>query len=183
MLRRVRRLLHRKGASMRPPQNAGESLVEVLPTQAHSDSFNEAPAERGGKFRRARGGVGSRLASMRPPQNAGESLPAVSRSDDRARNCFNEAPAERGGKWHRCEHLQHKVSRGQVRGVQPTPCFVRWPRVDQALPYETNTLIFKEHPCLRALPRQWGAAGVLARRRRRSDDSRLICHGCIRPLA
>ena len=58
---------------MRPPQNAGESNASLVPIQALLARFNEAPAERGGKCRRAW---------------RDRSLPVR----------FNEAPAERGGK-------------------------------------------------------------------------------------
>ena len=85
-------------------------------------SFNEAPAERGGKLAGERhhvafiGGASMRpplnagenrdaqidgyraaVASMRPPLNAGENLRPIF-SLDATRGCFNEAPAERGGK-------------------------------------------------------------------------------------
>ena len=60
-------------ASMRPPQNAGESRIPQPMTPARSACFNEAPAERGGK--------------------------SASPGDSRRSRCrFNEAPAERGGK-------------------------------------------------------------------------------------
>ena len=38
-----------KEASMRPPLNAGENVVLRVLVERHSSSFNEAPAERGGK--------------------------------------------------------------------------------------------------------------------------------------
>ena len=65
--------MRRYGASMRPPQFAGESSRLHASSSASSVGFNEAPAVRGGKLLRIRGG------SQRP-------------------RCFNEAPAVRGGK-------------------------------------------------------------------------------------
>ena len=44
-------------ASMRPPQNAGESSLLTNRLFKRITSFNEAPAERGGKSRRSAGGV------------------------------------------------------------------------------------------------------------------------------
>ena len=84
-------------ASMRPPQNAGESFDVALPAALAGRRFNEAPAERGGKSGDGPRHDQPRRASMRPPQNAGESwangVPAHA-----AATRFNEAPAERGGK-------------------------------------------------------------------------------------
>ena len=60
-------------ASMRPPLNAGENPPVPAASRSSRTSFNEAPAERGGK----RSG---RLRRRRRPRR------------------FNEAPAERGGK-------------------------------------------------------------------------------------
>ena len=59
---------------MRPPQNAGESATDSEHGRHATPSFNEAPAERGGKSR----GVCVACAE---------------------RGRFNEAPAERGGKY------------------------------------------------------------------------------------
>ena len=108
---------------MRPPQNAGESDRRRTRRASTTRGFNEAPAERGGKFGlgddadhgRVRfneapaerggkcGGPGAGVkhqqqASMRPPQNAGESRLAAAAHWSRL-SCFNEAPAERGGKY------------------------------------------------------------------------------------
>ena len=59
--------------SMRPPLNAGENKLDADDVNRRIATFNEAPAERGGKPRRW-----SRRRGSRSP--------------------FNEAPAERGGK-------------------------------------------------------------------------------------
>ena len=89
-------------ASMRPPLNAGENKVTCFLKRKRERSFNEAPAERGGKpaagaatvglvdsFNEApaeRGGKPPRAcawwracvpASMRPPLNAGENHPTM----------------------------------------------------------------------------------------------------------
>ena len=63
-------------ASMRPPLNAGENLERRAARRWLGSSFNEAPAERGGK--RLRRPVGLAREHRTPS--------------------FNEAPAERGGK-------------------------------------------------------------------------------------
>ena len=61
-----------RGASMRPPQNAGENRGHPRRLGPPRRRFNEAPAECGGK-QAVFGGVNQALAaSMRPPQNAGE---------------------------------------------------------------------------------------------------------------
>ena len=60
-------------ASMRPPQNAGESVFKNGRQRQMRPRFNEAPAERGGKSPRRRRAADAGAASMRPPQNAGES--------------------------------------------------------------------------------------------------------------
>ena len=57
---------------MRPPQNAGEDLEGVAVMRLTAHGFNEAPAERGGRLRRAADAGRAVAASMRPPQNAGE---------------------------------------------------------------------------------------------------------------
>ena len=108
-------------ASMRPPLNAGENHTSAAKWCRAARSFNEAPAERGGKRRRGHRRVRPRRASMRPPLNAGENPldapPAAlqrlasmrpplnagencrsARRRGRRRRRFNEAPAERGGK-------------------------------------------------------------------------------------
>ena len=59
--------------------------------------FNEAPAERGGKPGRRPQHPDRRRASMRPPLNAGENRRASPTARCGAGG-FNEAPAERGGK-------------------------------------------------------------------------------------
>ena len=89
-------------ASMRPPLNAGENLnegsrAEIAPPTL---SFNEAPAERGGKRSgRRRSGLGLNEASMRPPLNAGKTATTYRVFERFARKyCFNEAPAETRGK-------------------------------------------------------------------------------------
>ena len=68
-----------RGASMRPPLNAGENTrckVCKRRRAAGKPGFNEAPAERGGKLRRSATVPAAPLrafgASMRPPLNAGE---------------------------------------------------------------------------------------------------------------
>ena len=83
---------------MRPPLNAGENSLSSNPNLPRGPSFNEAPAERGGKLRaRLDERVQERHASMRPPLNAGENM-SSSTAAPRPSRCFNEAPAERGGK-------------------------------------------------------------------------------------
>ena len=57
---------------MRPPQFAGENLMEADLYGADLTSFNEAPAIRGGKPRTIGKYRFYLLASMRPPQFAGE---------------------------------------------------------------------------------------------------------------
>ena len=65
-------------ASMRPPQNAGENPKRRLTARMGRPSFNEAPAECGGKRRHSRDCQSFRKeASMRPPQNAGENAVGV----------------------------------------------------------------------------------------------------------
>ena len=59
--------------------------------------FNEAPAECGGKRCRSGRRPRGRRASMRPPQNAGENGERLLQAPAQA-HCFNEAPAECGGK-------------------------------------------------------------------------------------
>ena len=61
---------------MRPPQNAGESVAVKPSSRSRTCGFNEAPAERGGKFVR----LWAKLEEA---------------------HGFNEAPAERGGKCRR----------------------------------------------------------------------------------
>ena len=58
---------------MRPPLNAGENCGGSLAGQDTGRSFNEAPAERGGKQDfPVLDGQEAQIASMRPPLNAGE---------------------------------------------------------------------------------------------------------------
>ena len=60
-------------ASMRPPQNAGEDSKRTFWVCRVRSSFNEAPAERGGRLHESSPVLERQtLASMRPPQNAGE---------------------------------------------------------------------------------------------------------------
>ena len=75
---------------MRPPLNAGENASRRLHGIEPCVRFNEAPAERGGKQRRAK---------KRPPQRAS----------------FNEAPAERGGKPLRRDVVVPYVSAASMR--------------------------------------------------------------------
>ena len=82
---------------MRPPQNAGESTASAAGGVMLNTSFNEAPAERGGK---SGGGTslhpeGSRFNEA-PAERGGKS-PSLTTSCSRV-GSFNEAPAERGGK-------------------------------------------------------------------------------------
>ena len=82
---------------MRPPQKTGENLRSRLYAHAIIPSFNEAPAENGGKLGNERQCMKVLAASMRPPQKTGENGgPAAARLD--VGQCFNEAPAENGGK-------------------------------------------------------------------------------------
>ena len=117
---------------MRPPQNAGEDGPTSRRCRCRSSSFNEAPAERGGRLRHGRARRRAARASMRPPQNAGEDAvddvrrrllldasmrPPQNAGEDVLADLsprppdrrFNEAPAERGGR------------RGDIGGRQVPP--------------------------------------------------------------
>ena len=59
-------------ASMRPPLNAGEDKQRRTLETRLPHSFNEAPAECGGRRQKERRYAQRSVASMRPPLNAGE---------------------------------------------------------------------------------------------------------------
>ena len=107
---------------MRPPQITGENTATTGAAVAWWPSFNEAPADHGGKLgepgnyavvRRSfneapadHGGKRPELspppcppdpASMRPPQITGENSAWTNFAHKRG-TCFNEAPADHGGK-------------------------------------------------------------------------------------
>ena len=127
---------------MRPPQNAGEDRLGAAALARKDGSFNEAPAERGGRLGRdPRLDVLHRDASMRPPQNAGEDFgwrllggvsaaasmrPPQNAGEDSSRTstkpatrcCFNEAPAERGGRLHRRQGAHLRCRRASMRPPQ-----------------------------------------------------------------
>ena len=94
---------------MRPPLNAGENRAPSgARTAAGSTSFNEAPAERGGKPLARRPLRVDVQASMRPPLNAGENAANAAMRPD-PQPGFNEAPAERGGKLRTTPNAGHPL--------------------------------------------------------------------------
>ena len=92
---------------MRPPRNAGESPLLVLPRPVKRIGFNEAPAKRGGKSF-----IAASLMALisgfneAPAKRGGKSCLPWAPHRDMGR--FNEAPAKRGGK---CRAARH-VARG-----------------------------------------------------------------------
>ena len=93
-----RRRVVATGASMRPPQSAGEDATANRGTVSTKCRFNEAPAICGGRPPPSPPAISRHeLASMRPPQSAGEDrwrrLKAIGEQ-----HRFNEAPAICGGR-------------------------------------------------------------------------------------